>query len=114
MVYRLLDLALAVALSLAIASISQVRAAEWPNIRDSDTLWPGAKLDNPQWPNVSADELAKIDASLHATAPAPAAPAVAAPAVAAAPAAPTPFSRLLKSGADLLTRPPRRPDRAPG
>ncbi|HEY4920184.1 MAG TPA: hypothetical protein VII40_08800 [Xanthobacteraceae bacterium] len=103
MVYRLLDLALAVALSLAIASISQVRAAEWPNIRDSDTLWPGAKLDNPQWPNVSADELAKIDASLHATAPAPAAPAVAAPAVAAAPAAPTPFAGLLKSADDLVT-----------
>jgi hypothetical protein len=83
---------------LAIASISQVRAAEWPNIRDSDTLWPGAKLDNPQWPNVSADELAKIDASLHASAPAPAAPAVA-----AAPAAPVPFAGLLKSSDDLVT-----------
>ena len=97
-VYRLLDLALAIALSLAIASISQGRAAEWPNIRDSDTLWPGAKLDNPQCPNVSADELAKIDASLHASAAAPAAPAVAATS-----AAPAPIAGLLKHADDLVT-----------
>jgi len=102
-VYRLLDLALAIALSLALANISRVRAAEWPNIRDSDTLWPGAKLDNPQWPNVSADELAKIDASLHASAAAPAAAAPAAPTVAAAPAAPAPFAGLLKRADDLVT-----------
>jgi len=101
-VYRLLDLALAIALSLALASITRVHAAEWPHIRESDTLWPGAKLDNPQWPNISADELARIDASFHDSA---AVPAVAAPAAAPAPAAaaPAPLAGLLKSADDLVT-----------
>jgi hypothetical protein len=106
-VFRLLDLALAVALSLALANITRVHAAEWPSIRESDTLWPGAPVGGPQWPKVSDEELARIDASLHANAatPAPAAPAT----TAAAPAAPAvaspaaPFAGLLKSADDIVT-----------
>ena len=110
-VFRLIDLAVAVALSLALANISRVHAAEWPNIRESDTLWPGAPVGGPQWPKVSDEELARIDASLHANAvapapvPAPAAPATtaaapAAPAV-AAPAAPGPLANILKGSDDV-------------
>ncbi len=54
-VARLLDLAVAVALMLALASVSQLHAAEWPNVRKSDTLWPLAPLDGPQWPDLPAD-----------------------------------------------------------
>jgi len=56
---RLLDFAAAVALLLALASMSQLRAAEWPNVRQSDTLWPLAPLGGPQWPKVPADKLSK-------------------------------------------------------
>jgi hypothetical protein len=58
-VARLLDLAVAVALLLALASGQRAGAAEWPNIRQSDTLWPLADLSGPQWPKVSADTLSK-------------------------------------------------------
>jgi hypothetical protein len=58
-VARLLDFAVAVALLLALASLQQLRAAEWPNVRQSDTLWPLANLGGPQWPNVPADKLSK-------------------------------------------------------
>ena len=108
-VFRLLDLAVAVALSLALANLSRVHAAEWPNVRQSDTLWPGAPVGGPQWPKVSDEDLARIDASLHSdtAAPAPAAPATTAaapvaPAV-AAPAAPGPFANLLKGADDIVT-----------
>src|SRR5580704_10612783 len=108
-VFRLLDLALAIALSLALASLSQVRAAEWPQIRQSDTLWPGAPVGGPQWPKISDQDLARIDASLHANAPAPApvapattAPLPAAPAVAAT-SAPGPFAGLLNGADDVVT-----------
>jgi len=43
-VFRLLDLTLAIALSLVIATAGRVRAAEWPHIEESDTLWPGARV----------------------------------------------------------------------
>jgi hypothetical protein len=46
-VFRLLDLVLAIALSLAIASAGRVRAAEPPQIRESDTLWPVASVRGP-------------------------------------------------------------------
>jgi hypothetical protein len=82
-VFRLLDFAIAIALVLVLASLSRVRAAEWPNIRESDTLWPGAEVGSPQWPKISPDELARIDASIQASA---ALPAAAAPAAAAPPA----------------------------
>lgn len=58
-VVRLLDFAVAVALLLALAGLQQLRAAEWPNVRQSDTLWPMADLGGPQWPNVPADKLSK-------------------------------------------------------
>jgi len=61
--FRLLDLALAIGLSLAIASVGQLRAAKWPNIRESDTLRPGASVGDPQRPTISDAELAQIDAS---------------------------------------------------
>jgi len=57
---RLMDFALALALMLALAGAPRVQAAEWPNVRDSDALWPGAPLDNPQWPAIPPGELAKI------------------------------------------------------
>ena len=56
-VFRLLDLALAIALSLAIASAGRARAAEWPQLREADTLWPGAPLDDPKWPKISDEDL---------------------------------------------------------
>jgi hypothetical protein len=56
---RLLDLAVAVALLLALAGGQQLRAAEWPSIRQSDTLWPLADLSGPQWPKVRAETLSK-------------------------------------------------------
>jgi len=51
---RLLDFAVAVALLLALASAPHLHAAEWPKVRESDTLWPLAPLGGPQWPNVPA------------------------------------------------------------
>jgi hypothetical protein len=47
----------AVALLLALASVPQLHAAEWPNVRQSDTLWPLAPLGGPQWPKVPAETL---------------------------------------------------------
>jgi len=49
---RLLDFAVAVALVLVLASVPQLHAAEWPNVRQSDTLWPLAPLGGPEWPKV--------------------------------------------------------------
>jgi hypothetical protein len=54
-----LDFAVAVALLLALASLQHLRAAEWPNVRESDTLWPLAPLGGPQWPNVAPDKVSK-------------------------------------------------------
>jgi hypothetical protein len=71
-VFRLLDLALAVALSLALANVAQVRAAEWPQLRESDTIWPGAPLGDAQWPKSSEQELARTDTSVHDNSPPPA------------------------------------------
>ena len=51
-VARLVDFAVAVALLLALASVPQLHAAEWPNVRQSDTLWPLAPLGGPEWPKV--------------------------------------------------------------
>ena len=56
-VARLVDFAVAVALLLALASVPQLHAAEWPNVRQSDTLWPLAPLGGPQWPKVPAERL---------------------------------------------------------
>jgi hypothetical protein len=67
---RLLDLAVAVALLLVLASAPPLHAAEWPNIRESDTLWPMAPLGDPQWPNVPADSLAKAPPTVPAAMPA--------------------------------------------
>ena len=53
-VARLIDFAVAVALLLALASVPQLHAAEWPKVRESDTLWPLANLGGPQWPKVPA------------------------------------------------------------
>jgi hypothetical protein len=58
-VARLLDFAVAVALLLALASVQPSHGAEWPNIRESDTLWPLAPLGGPQWPDVAPDRLSK-------------------------------------------------------
>ena len=107
-VSKLLDLAVAIALSLTLANIERVHAAEWPHLRQSDTLWPAAPVGGAQWPKVSDEELARIDASLHANtaAPTPAAPATTAAApVAPAVAAPAsgPFAGLLKSTDDIVT-----------
>jgi hypothetical protein len=57
MVARLLDFAVAVTLLLTLASVSHLHAAEWPNVRQSDTLWPLAPLGGPQWPKVPAEAL---------------------------------------------------------
>jgi hypothetical protein len=54
-VARSIDFSVAVALLLALASTPHLRAAEWPNVRESDTLWPLAPLGGPQWPNVPSD-----------------------------------------------------------
>jgi hypothetical protein len=64
--FRLLDLAVAVGLVLAIASIGQVRIPEGPSIRESDKLWPPAPLGDAKRPDGSDDEFAKLDAGLHA------------------------------------------------
>jgi hypothetical protein len=63
---RLLDLAVAIALLLALASAAQLHAAEWPNIRQSDTLWPLAPLGDPQWPNIPADSMAQAPRTVPA------------------------------------------------
>src|SRR5690242_11491156 len=65
-VARLLDFAVALALLLAIASLPQLYAAEWPDIRQSDTLWPLAPLGGPQWPEVPADSI-KVPQTAPAT-----------------------------------------------
>ena len=103
-VFRLLDLAIAVALVLVIASLARVRAAEWPNVRASDTLWPGAAVGSPQWPSVPAADLANIDARIHAGAAVPATAAAVAPAPAA-------LAGLPRSDADITGAlgEPRRP-----
>ncbi len=107
-VFRLLELALAIAIVLAIASVSRVRAAEWPHIRASDTLWPAAPLGDAKWPDISEKDLAQIDAGPHADA------AVAAPAVAPAPA-PSRLAGRLDRTDDIVTgslgvpRPPGPP-----
>jgi hypothetical protein len=49
MVFRLLDLALAIALSLTIANVAQVRAPEPPRVRDSAALWRDTTL-SPDFP----------------------------------------------------------------
>ncbi len=69
-VARLLDLAAAVALMLAIASLQPSRAAEWPNVRESDTLWPLAPLGGPQWPEVAPEKLSKPQTTPSRPAPA--------------------------------------------
>ncbi len=74
-VARLLDFTLAVALLLAIASMPQLHAAEWPNVRQSDTLWPLANLGGPQWPNVAPDSLSKPQSVPASTSPRAEAPA---------------------------------------
>ena len=65
-VARLLEFAVAVAMLLALASAPPLHAAEWPNVRESDTLWPLAPLGGPQWPNVPADGI-KAPQSVPAT-----------------------------------------------
>src|SRR5262249_34834065 len=52
-----LDFAVAIALLLALASVPPLHAAEWPNVRESDTLWPLAPLGGPQWPTVPAEAI---------------------------------------------------------
>jgi hypothetical protein len=64
---RLLDLAVAIALLLALASVPQLHAAEWPNIRQSDTLWPLAPLGAPQWPNIPPDSMAQAPRTMPAS-----------------------------------------------
>src|SRR5262249_50233109 len=56
---RLLGFVGAAALPLALVGLQQPRAAEWPDIRKSDTLWPLAGLSGPQWPKVPAEALSK-------------------------------------------------------
>ena len=56
---RLLGFVGAAALPLALVGLQQPRAAEWPDIRKSDTLWPLADLSGPQWPKVPAEALSK-------------------------------------------------------
>jgi hypothetical protein len=65
---RLLDLALAVALSVALASVPQAHAAAWPDIPASDALWPMASLGEPQWVLDCPRELAlgRREASIRA------------------------------------------------
>jgi len=63
---RLLDFALAIALVLALAGAASLHAAEWPTVRESDTLYPGALLGAATWPDVSADTIAQINASAAA------------------------------------------------
>jgi hypothetical protein len=65
---RLLDLAVAIALLLALAGAPQLHAAEWPNIRQSDTLWPLAPLGEPQWPNIAPDSRAEAPRTVPARA----------------------------------------------
>jgi hypothetical protein len=83
---RLLDLALAIALTLALAGAAQLRAAEWPSVRESDTLWPTMVLDDAQWPDISDAQLKKLSAPATQ---APAAVPNAAPASAASIAGPS-------------------------
>ena len=49
--------------SAALLIATPVGAAEWPNVRQSDTLWPMAPLGDPQWPQVPADSVAQVPAS---------------------------------------------------
>ena len=94
---RLIDFALALALMLALAGAPRLHAAEWPNVRQSDTLWPGAPLDNPQWPKLSPGELATIP-TVPASAPATSEPAQSA---ASTPAKTSPGDDALTTGASL-------------
>jgi len=50
-VFRLLDLALAIALSLAIAYVAQLRAPQPPHVRDSATLGRDTAL-SPDFPPI--------------------------------------------------------------
>jgi hypothetical protein len=56
--------------SAALVIATPLGAAEWPNVRQSDTLWPMAPLGDPQWPQVPADSVKAIPASAPATVPA--------------------------------------------
>jgi len=67
---RLIDLAFALGLTLALSGAPRLHAAEWPNVPRSDTLWPGAPLDDPQWPKIPPSALGTIP-TVPATAPAP-------------------------------------------
>ena len=88
---RLLDFAVAIALTLALAGAAQLRAAEWPSVRESDALWPTTPLDDAQWPDIPAAELKKLPAPVpEAPAAVPSAPSISATTSASsAPAAPT-------------------------
>ena len=68
---HLLDLALALAVLLAVAGASSLRAAEWPSVREGDTLYPGAPLGDEQWPDVPAATIATINSSTPRSARAP-------------------------------------------
>lgn len=88
---RLLDFAVAIALTLALAGASQLRAAEWPSVRESDALWPTTPLDDAQWPDIPTAELKKLPAPVPeapATMPSAATTQSAAPATPAASAEP--------------------------
>jgi hypothetical protein len=90
----------------ALAGAAPLGAAEWPNVRQSDTLWPMAPLGDPQWPQVPADSVAKIAATAPATIPA------SAPAKIATTATPTSDDNLT-TGASLALPAPRAPLQAP-
>jgi hypothetical protein len=55
--------------SAALLIATPLGAAEWPNVRESDTLWPMAPLGGPQWPQVAADSVKTAPASAPATIP---------------------------------------------
>jgi hypothetical protein len=58
----------------ALASIATpLGAAEWPNVRTSDTLWPTAPLGDAQWPNVPEIVPAKAKPATPSTTPSTAA-----------------------------------------
>jgi hypothetical protein len=89
----------------ALASATPLGAAEWPNVRESDTLWPAAPLGDPQWPKVPADSVAKISASGPATIPASEPAKI--------PARASTRDDVVATGASLDLPPPRAPVQAP-
>jgi hypothetical protein len=93
------SVAVAIVAAFALAPATVLRAAEWPNVRTSDTLWPGSPIGGAEWPNIPADASAKaaVPASQAAGPPAASPPATTPASTPLSLPAPTPDADLAMS-----------------